>query len=246
MERSGRSDALTTSGLCVHFEGVKAVDEVDLEVPRGRITGLIGPNGAGKSTLFNAVSGFVPLTAGSVHLGEWDVTGWSPTRIAQHGLVRTFQDTRIFKRLSVLENVELGIMNTGLHGSVARETAGQVLELVGVSHLADETAGNVSLGDERRVGIARAVATDPDFLLLDEPAAGLDEDETGELARTIVAVRDERGCGVLLVEHDMSVIFGICESIHVMDSGRTIAVGNPDEIRSNPAVIEAYFGRNHS
>ncbi|MFY9231717.1 MAG: ATP-binding cassette domain-containing protein, partial [Candidatus Nanopelagicales bacterium] len=159
--------------------------------------------------------------------------------------VRTFQDTRIFKRLSVLENVELGIMSTGKHGAEARDQAYRVLELVGVTKYADEIAGNVPLGDERRVGIARAVATDPDFLLMDEPAAGLDEDETSELATTIVAVRDQLQCGVLLVEHDMSVIFQICEAIHVMDSGRTIAEGTPEEIRTNPAVIEAYFGRDH-
>ena len=239
-------DVLSTTKVCVYFEGVKAVDEVDLEVPRGRITGLIGPNGAGKSTLFNAVSGFVPLTAGTVHCGAQDISGWSPTRIAQLGLVRTFQDTRIFKRLTILENVELGAMGSGLSGVKARKAAGDALELLGVSHLSDELAANVALGDERRAGIARAVATEPDFLLLDEPAAGLDDDETAALSGTIVAIRDALGCGVLLVEHDMSVIFGICEEIHVMDSGRTIAVGSPEQIRTNPAVIEAYFGREHS
>lgn len=239
-------DVLSTTKICVHFEGVKAVDEVDLEVPRGRITGLIGPNGAGKSTLFNAVSGFVPLTAGTVHCGAQDISGWSPTRIAQLGLVRTFQDTRIFKRLTILENVELGAMGSGLSGVKARKAAGDALELLGVSHLSDELAANVALGDERRAGIARAIATEPDFLLLDEPAAGLDDDETAALSGTIVVIRDALGCGVLLVEHDMSVIFGICDEIHVMDSGRTIAVGSPEQIRTNPAVIEAYFGREHS
>ena len=246
MVESDRSDQLVTHGLSVHFDGVKAVDDVDLEVQRGRITGLIGPNGAGKSTLFNAVSGFVPLTAGTVHFGAQDISGWSPTRIAQLGLVRTFQDTRIFKRLTILENVELGAMGSGLLGVKARKAAGDALELLGVSHLSDELAANVALGDERRAGIARAVATEPDFLLLDEPAAGLDDDETAALSGTIVAIRDALGCGVLLVEHDMSVIFGICEEIHVMDSGRTIAVGSPEQVRTNPAVIEAYFGREHS
>ncbi len=243
MGSATRADAFATHGLSVHFEGVKAVDEVDLDVVRGRITGLIGPNGAGKSTLFNAVSGFVPLTAGRVSMGDHDITRWSPTKIATHGLVRTFQDTRIFKRLSVLENVELGAMNAGLGGNAGRVAAMASLELLGVGHLFDEIAGNISLGDERRVGIARAVATEPDFLLLDEPAAGLDEEETEALAQTIVEVQVELDCGVLLVEHDMSLIFKICQVIHVLDSGRTIAVGTPGEIRRDPAVIEAYFGK---
>ncbi len=246
MDRSSRAETLTTDGVCVYFEGVKAVDDISLSVQRNRIHGLIGPNGAGKSTLFNAVSGFVPLTAGRVSLGDADISGWSPTRISQHGVVRTFQDTRIFKALTVLENVELGAMDAGLHGNVGRAASLQVLELLRIDHLADEIAGNVALGDGRRVGIARAVATQPDFLMMDEPAAGLDEKETSELADSIKEIRDERQCGVLLVEHDMSVIFKICEEIHVMDSGRTIAVGTPDEIRTNAAVIEAYFGSGHS
>lgn len=243
MVGSDRSEQLVTHGLSVYFDGVKAVDDVNLDARRGKVTGLIGPNGAGKSTLFNAVSGFVPLTAGRVVLGDEDITGWSPTKISQHGLVRSFQDTRIFKTLTVLENVELGAMSQGLKGSAARDFAYSILSLLHIQHLALESAGNVALGDERRVGIARAVATKPDMLLLDEPAAGLDEDETSELSTTIVDLCRELGCGVLLVEHDMSVIFGICEWIHVMDSGKTIAVGTPQEVRTNPAVIEAYFGK---
>lgn len=246
MPRSDRIDRLATEGLCVYFEGVRAVDDVSLQVARGRIHGLIGPNGAGKSTLFNAVSGFVPLTAGRVQLGEQDITSWSPTKVAQNGLVRTFQDTRIFKRLSVLENVELGAMGAGLHGQAGRTAAMEALDLLGISRLAHEIAGTVALGDGRRVGIARAVACAPDFLLMDEPAAGLDEAETAALSLTIVEVRVALQCGVLIVEHDMSVIFGICEDVHVMDSGRTIAVGTPDEVRVNPAVIEAYFGKDQS
>ena len=245
-DRSGpRNALLKTEGLSVHFDGVIAVDDVTLELRRGEIMGLIGPNGAGKSTFFNAVSGFVPLTAGKVQLGDKDMTGSSPTRMAKHGVVRTFQDTRIFKRLTVLENVELGLMSAGMHGQAARAEAGRILALVGIAHISEEVADQVSLGDERRAGIARAIAADPDYLLLDEPAAGLDDDETAELAQTIVDVRDDLGCGVLLVEHDMSVIFSTCEAIQVMDSGRTIATGTPDEIRSNPAVIEAYFGSAH-
>ncbi len=243
MGSSTRTDALVAKGLSVHFEGVKAVDEVDLEVVRGRITGLIGPNGAGKSTLFNAVSGFVSLTAGRVMFAGQDISNWTPNRIAKHGLVRTFQDTRIFKELSVLENVELGAMNAGRFGEDGRKAALDALDLLGIGHLARAQAGTVALGDGRRVGIARALATEPDILLMDEPAAGLDEDETRVLAQNIVEIRHELDCGILLVEHDMSVIFSICEWIQVLDYGRTIAVGGPEEIRKNPAVIEAYFGR---
>lgn len=243
MGRESRVDLLSAEGVCVYFEGVKAVDDVTLEVPRGRITGLIGPNGAGKSTFFNAVSGFVPLTAGKVALGGQDISNWSPNRIALHGLVRTFQDTRIFKELSVLENVALGAMNAGHFGEEGNRYALQALELLGIAHLANQQAGTIALGDGRRVGIARAVATEPDILFMDEPAAGLDDQETGMLAQTIVDIRRELDCGVLLVEHDMSVIFAICEWIHVLDYGRSIASGEPEQIRKNPAVIEAYFGR---
>ena len=243
MEQRTRADLLSAEGVCVYFQGVKAVDDVSLEIPRGRITGLIGPNGAGKSTFFNAVSGFVPLTAGKVVFGEQDITKWSPTRVAKHGVVRTFQDTRIFKELTVLENVELGAMNAGHFGAVGREYALKALELLGIAHLAPEVAGTIALGDSRRAGIARAVATQPDILMLDEPAAGLDHHETSALAQSIVEVRRKLDCGVLLVEHDMSVIFSTCEWIHVLDYGRTIASGTPDEVRKNPAVIEAYFGR---
>jgi branched-chain amino acid transport system ATP-binding protein len=243
MKRETRADILLAEGACVYFQGVKAVDDVTLEVPRGRITGLIGPNGAGKSTLFNAVSGFVPLTAGRVTLAGQEISKWTPNRIARHGLVRTFQDTRIFKELSVLENVELGAMNAGRFGEEGRKAAIEALDLLSIGHLAKAQAGTVALGDGRRVGIARSLAAGPDILLLDEPAAGLDDDETGVLAQNIVEIRRELNCGVLLVEHDMSVIFGICEWIQVLDYGRTIAVGEPEEIRKNRAVIEAYFGR---
>jgi len=243
MEQRARADLLNAQGVCVYFQGIKAVDDVSLEIPRGRITGLIGPNGAGKSTFFNAVSGFVPLTAGKVVFGEQDITKWSPTRVAKHGLVRTFQDTRIFKELTVLENVELGAMNAGHFGEEGRRYAMQALELLGIAHLAPLQAGTVALGDGRRAGIARAMATQPDILMLDEPAAGLDDHETLALAQSIVDIRRELDCGVLLVEHDMAVIFSICEWIHVLDYGKTIAAGTPDEVRRDPAVIEAYFGR---
>ena len=213
---------LVAEEIHVHFEGVRAVDGVDLTLEQGQIMGLIGPNGAGKTTFMNAVSGFVPLTAGRVSLAGDDVTGWSPQKLVRLGLVRTFQDVATFPELTVFENVELGALGAGL---VAGERLGararELIEGLGLAHLARLPASALPHGDERRVGIARAVAVGPKFLLLDEPAAGLDDAESLELTRTIARVRDDLGCGVLLVEHDMHIIFRVCERIQVLDYGKT-------------------------
>jgi ABC-type branched-subunit amino acid transport system ATPase component len=226
----------------VHYQGVRAVDGVDLTLRQGRILGLIGPNGAGKTTFLHAVSGFAPLTAGTVLLDGRDVTGSSPADLARAGMARTFQDSRVFKGMTVSENVELGALGAGLRRRAARDRAREVLAQLGIDHLAGRWSGGLAVGDERRVGLARAVAMQPRFLLLDEPAAGLNEQESRELARAIRDLRDRLACGVLLVEHDMSVIFGVCDEIQVLESGKTIAFGPPEEIRGDRAVIEAYFG----
>jgi branched-chain amino acid transport system ATP-binding protein len=234
---------LVAEKIHVHFEGVRAVDGVDLTLEQGQIMGLIGPNGAGKTTFMNAVSSFVPLTAGRVSLAGEDVTRWPPQRLVRLGLVRTFQDVATFPELTVFENVELGALGAGLSRRAARARARELIEGLGLTHLARLPATALPHGEERRVGIARAVAVGPKFLLLDEPAAGLDDAESLDLTTTIARVRDDLGCGVLLVEHDMRIIFRVCERIQVLDNGKTIAVGSPEEISTSKEVVAAYLGQ---
>ncbi len=233
---------LVAEGIRVHFEGVRAVDGVDLTLERGQIMGLIGPNGAGKTTFMNAVSSFVPLTGGRVVLDGVDATGWKPQRLVAGGVVRTFQDVATFPGLTVFENVELGALGAGLSRRQARKRASELLENMDLRHAASLRASALPHGDERRLGIARAVAVGPKFLLLDEPAAGLDDAESLALTQTIARLRDELDCGVLLVEHDMRIIFRVCERIQVLDYGKSIAVGTPEEIRTNKRVVAAYLG----
>jgi branched-chain amino acid transport system ATP-binding protein len=223
--------------------GAGPVDGVDLTLEQGQIMGLIGPNGAGKTTFMNAVSSFVPLTAGRVSLAGEDVTRWPPQRLVRLGLVRTFQDVATFPELTVFENVELGALGAGLSRRAARARARELIEGLGLTHLARLPATALPHGEERRVGIARAVAVGPKFLLLDEPAAGLDDAESLDLTTTIARVRDDLGCGVLLVEHDMRIIFRVCERIQVLDNGKTIAVGSPEEISTSKEVVAAYLGQ---
>jgi branched-chain amino acid transport system ATP-binding protein len=237
------AETLEARGVQVHFAGVRAVDGVDLTLERGRILGLIGPNGAGKTTFMNAISGFVRLTGGSIHLAGDDVSGQAPQRLAKRGLVRTFQEVATFPDLTVFENVELGALGTGISRRKAKLRTWELLEGLRLDHLSRYYASALPHGEERRVGIARAVAVNPSFLLLDEPAAGLNDAESEELAQTIKQVRDDLGCGVLLVEHDMRVIFGVCEQIQVLDYGKSVAYGTPAEVRKNRLVIEAYLGK---
>jgi branched-chain amino acid transport system ATP-binding protein len=234
---------LVADGIRVWFEGVRAVDGVDLTLEKGQIMGLIGPNGAGKTTFMNALSHFVRPTGGTVHMDGRDVTGWSPQRLAKNGLIRTFQDVATFPSLTVFENVELGALGTGLSRRKARARARELLAGLELDYVADLPASALPHGEERRVGIARAVAATPSFLLLDEPGAGLDDSESRELAETVAELRKQLGCGVLLVEHDMHIIFTVCERIQVLDYGKTIAVGSPEEIGANDAVIVAYLGQ---
>ena len=233
---------LFAEGIRVYFEGVRAVDGVDLTLERRQIMGLIGPNGAGKTTFMNAVSSFVPLTGGRVIVDGIDATGWSPQRLVAAGLVRTFQDVATFPGLTVFENVELGALGAGLSRRGARKRAWELLESMGLRQTASLPASALPHGDERRVGIARAVAVGPKFLLLDEPAAGLDDAESLALTETIARLRDELDCGILLVEHDMRIIFRVSERIQVLDYGKSIAVGTPEEIRTNKLVVAAYLG----
>jgi ABC-type branched-subunit amino acid transport system ATPase component len=234
--------AVVAEGIKVHYEGVRAVDGVDLSLAEGRIMGLIGPNGAGKTTLLNALSGFASLSEGRVAVAGDDVTRSPPHRLLAHGLVRTFQEVATFPALTVYENVELGALGAGLSRRQARQRCAELLRVFRLGDWAESAASVLPHGQERRLGIARAVAARPRFLLLDEPAAGMDDDESLELADTIVELRDEYGCGVLVVEHDMRVIFRICENIQVLNFGKTMALGPPENIRTDRQVIAAYLG----
>lgn len=226
----------------MHYAGVKAIDGVDLELEQGEIVGLIGPNGSGKTTCLNALTGFARLSGGSVTLDSRDISAWSPAKRARARIGRTFQGVRLFADLTVRENVEVAALGSGRSRRKALEEARSLLSAMGLTHLTQVRASSLPAGDERRVGIARAVATQPKFLLLDEPAAGLNDDESLALVETINSVRDTYSCGVLLVDHDMRVIRGACKRLHVLDAGRTIAEGDPDAVSRDPAVAAAYFG----
>jgi branched-chain amino acid transport system ATP-binding protein len=234
---------LEARGLKVHFGGIRAVDGVDLALRKGEILGLIGPNGAGKTTLVNALSGFQKPTAGTVLLDGADVTGWSPHRLARRGLSRTFQSVRLFPDLTVLENVELGGVGVGMRRPAARRWARDLLERLRLDDKAQLWATGLPHGLERRLGIVRALAAKPTFLLLDEPAAGLNEQESDELVASLSLIRDDFSCGLMVIEHDMRVIMRLCERIQVLDYGKTISIGAPAEVRSDPAVLTAYLGR---
>ena len=233
---------LRASAVSRSFDGVQALSAVTLELRRGEVVGLIGPNGAGKSTLVNVLSGFDLADAGSVLLGGRDISRWSPHRRGRHGLARTFQHSRSFKSLTVRENIEVAALGVGVGPRRAAQRARDLLEVLGLAAYAGAPAGTLAHGDERRLGVARALATEPRFVLLDEPAAGLPEAEVPAFAAVVRSVRDNHGAGVLLIDHNMALIMEISERIHVLDQGTTLAEGTPAEIRSNLDVAAAYLG----
>jgi len=243
LDAASRAELLEARGLKVHFGGVRAVDGVDLLLRKGEILGLIGPNGAGKTTLVNALSGFQKPTAGTVLLNGTDVTGWKPARLARRGLTRTFQSVRLFPDLTVLENVELGGVGVGMRRAAARRSAQGLLERLNLDDKAHLYGTGLPHGLERRVGIVRALAAKPTFLLLDEPAAGLNENESDELVDVLTLIRDDFSCALVVIEHDMRLIMRLCERIQVLDYGKTISLGTPAEVRNDPAVLTAYLGR---
>jgi branched-chain amino acid transport system ATP-binding protein len=234
-------ESLRASSVSRSFEGVRALDGVTLEVGRGEIVGLIGPNGAGKSTLVNVISGFDQPDGGSVHLEAEDVTRWSPHRRGRRGLARTFQHSHAFTSLSVRENVEVAGLGVGASPREAARRAGSLLLRLGLDRYADAPARSLSHGDERRLGVARALATEPRFLLLDEPAAGLPEAEVPGFATIVRSVGADR-TGVLLIDHNMALIMEVCDRICVLDQGHVLAEGTPTEIRANLDVAAAYLG----
>ncbi|HEX6664889.1 MAG TPA: ABC transporter ATP-binding protein [Gaiellaceae bacterium] len=235
-------ETLRASAVSRSFEGVEALRDVTLELHRGEVVGLIGPNGAGKSTLVNILTGFDRPTAGSVELEGRDVTRWKPNRRGRAGLARTFQHSHAFRGLSVRENVEVAAIGAGSSTRSARDRAQELLELLGLAKNADGPAAALAQGDERRLGVARALATDPRFVLLDEPAAGLPDAEVSGFAEAVRTVQRDHGAGVLLIDHNMALIMDLCDRIHVLDQGRTLAEGTPGDIRGNLDVAAAYLG----
>jgi branched-chain amino acid transport system ATP-binding protein len=221
---------------------VQALRGVTLTLGRGEVVGLIGPNGAGKSTLVNVLSGFDRPDEGSVELGGQDVTRWSPHRRGRRGLARTFQHSHAFRGLSVRENVEVSALGVGAAPREAIRRADALLARLGLDRYADAPASALAHGDERRLGVARALATEPAFVLLDEPAAGLPEAEVPDFAALVRTIADEHGAGVLLIDHNMALIMETCERIQVLDQGQVLAEGAPAEIRANLDVAAAYLG----
>ncbi len=234
--------SLRATAVSRSFEGVHALQGVTLELHRHEVVGLIGPNGAGKTTLVNVMTGFDFPTAGSVELDGRDITAWKPHRRGRAGLARTFQHSHSFGSLSVRENVEVAALGVGTPPRDAGRRADALLALLGLEHVADGPAAALAHGDERRLGVARALATEPKFVLMDEPAAGLPEAEVPDFAAVVRAVRDDHKAGVLLIDHNMALIMEVCDRILVLDQGATLAEGAPDEIRANLDVAAAYLG----
>jgi branched-chain amino acid transport system ATP-binding protein len=240
-QQRGPGASLRASSVSRSFAGVEALRDVSLVLAPGEVVGLIGPNGAGKSTLVNILSGFDRPSSGRVLLEERDVTRWSAHRRGRHGLSRTFQHSHAFRALTVRENVEVSALGVGASGRSAARRTNELLGLLGLADYADRAASDLSHGDERRLGVARALATDPQYVLMDEPAAGLPEAEVPRFASAVNAVRD-RGAGVLLVDHNVALVLDVCERVHVLDQGATLAEGTPEEIRSHLGVAAAYLG----
>lgn len=230
---------LEVRGLMMRFGGVMALNAVDMDVPTGQITGLIGPNGAGKTTLFNVINGMLEPSSGTVRLSGVDATRFPPHRRAKLGLARTFQRLELFASLSVRDNVRVAAELAGRRH--IKRAVERILTRVGLEDVADRTAGELPTGLARLVEIARALATQPTVLLLDEPASGLGDAETAHLASLLEDLARE-GLAILLVEHDVNFIMDVCDSIYVLDLGEVIAHGSPDDIRRNPLVLSAYLG----
>lgn len=248
---------LEVTSLGISFGGLRAVDELSMKIEKGGLVGLIGPNGAGKTTVFNMLTGVYRPTDGGIRLDGQNLVGKKPHEICKLSVARTFQNIRLFSNLTVLDNVKTGLHNEityslaeslfhiGSYRKKERQMDERAMELLGVFGLegvADYKAANLPYGKQRKLEIARALATDPKLLLLDEPAAGMNPNETGELMETIELVRKKFGVTVLLIEHDMKLVSGICEYLYVLNFGRLLAEGTPSEVLQNPEVVTAYLG----
>lgn len=241
MQKRGRQ-TLEANDIHVHFGGVRALTGVTLSLERGTILGLIGPNGAGKTTMVNVLSGFQRPNQGTVVLEGEDISALSPRKIAKAGIGRSFQSARVFRDLTVEQNLTVAGLGTGMSKRAATEQARDILNWMGLRYGSDRRCDSLPYSDERRVSIARALALQPSFALLDEPASGMNDRECEHLMEIIVAIPSRFGCGVMLIEHNMQVIMGVCERIHVLDGGKSLAEGTPEEIRQDPAVLRAYLG----
>ena len=233
---------LKAEGISLAFSGLQVLKAIDLAFEPGEALGLIGPNGAGKTTLVNVLSGFQEPNSGTVTLDGVDVTGRSPTRLAHDGLGRTFQAALPFPHLSALESVAVGAMGMGVGRRRAVAVAADVLDRLNLLERAALPAGSLPPGGRRLLGVARALAIEPRYLLLDEPAAGLNDAECEELVEILRNVLLDFGCGILLVEHDMSIVMELCPRVQVLDDGMTLRVGTPEEVQADPAVVESYLG----
>ena len=253
-----KTPILECSHLGIDFGGLTAVNEFNITVGRTEIAGLIGPNGAGKTTVFNLLTKVYQPTRGTILLDGLDTHGKTPAQINRMGIARTFQNIRLFNNLSVEDNVKIGLHNQEKYSmfsgilrlpsywrqeKAAHERALELLSIFNMEDLADHQAGSLPYGAQRRLEIVRALATNPSLLLLDEPAAGMNPSETAELMENIVKIRDTFQIAVMLIEHDMSLVMGICEGICVLNFGQIIAKGTAEQIQSNPTVIEAYLGK---
>jgi len=253
-----KSPILQTQQLGIDFGGLTAVDNFSVTVGRTEICGLIGPNGAGKTTIFNLLTNVYQPTRGSIILNGIDTSGKSTAQVNKLGIARTFQNIRLFSNMSVLDNVKIGLhnnINSNLFSSLthgfgyksvekeADEKAMELLDFFDMKSMAKYISGSLPYGAQRRLEIVRALATQPSIILLDEPAAGMNPSETAELMENIRKIRDTFKIAVMLIEHDMNLVMGICEGIAVLNYGKIIAKGTPDEIKANPIVIEAYLGK---